>query len=281
VRWGGQCSVSRIAAREAAVASRVAREGLAVGDGDVEVEELRARVEALRPSFHSPFDFGAGIVTKPAHVQRRFRRRLRLMQIPKDLTGKTVLDIGAWDGFFSFELERRGAKRVLAIDTWGGDGKALDCLLLAREHFKSNIEYRRLDAENLSPAAVGTFDLVLCAGVLYHLRYPLLTLERIRSVTAGKLILETNSLIPALHERVPLITFFPGDEDQVIADRKRFPWHRGAFPTQSWVSYALTTAGFSRHRFVYTPSFKWLKKMAAGITNVPQYGRLIVHGEIS
>jgi hypothetical protein len=68
----------------------------------VEVEQLRARVEALRPSFHSPFDFGAGIVTKPAHVQRRFRRRLRLMQIPKDLTGKTVLDIGAWDGFFFF-----------------------------------------------------------------------------------------------------------------------------------------------------------------------------------
>jgi hypothetical protein len=78
-----------------------------------------------------------------------------------------------------------------------------------------------------------------------------------------------------------LITFFPGDEDQAIADTKRFPWHGGAFPTQSWGSYALITAGFSRHRFVYTPSFRWLKKMAAGITNVPQYGRLIVHGEIS
>jgi len=61
-------------------------------------DDLRKRVHELRDRFHSPLDFGDGIVTRPWHVQRRFRRRLRLLRIPDDLSGKTVLDIGAWDG---------------------------------------------------------------------------------------------------------------------------------------------------------------------------------------
>src|SRR5262244_2154854 len=102
-------------------------------------DDLRARVQALLPRFHSPLDFGNGLVTRPWHVERRFRRRLRLLQIPDDLSGKTVLDIGAWDGFFSFEFERRGAKRVLAIDTFAWDRGGLECFLFAREHFKSKV----------------------------------------------------------------------------------------------------------------------------------------------
>ncbi len=240
-------------------------------------ENFRRRFEDLRGHFHSPFDFGNGLVTRPPHVERRFRRRLRLLQIPADLSGKTVLDIGAWDGYFSFEFERRGAKRVLAIDSYAwtprpeGFPRGLECFLLAREFFGSKVEYQRLDVQDLSPTAVGSFDLVFCAGVLYHMRHPLLALEKIRSVTAGQLILETHQLIPAVHESAPLIRFFPGDED---APRLKSP---GGFPTRAWVSEALETAGFGRHRFVYTPSFRWLKKAAALVTNRPQRGRLIVH----
>src|SRR5258706_14494121 len=97
---------------------------------DAPLSPLARRAAELREHFHSPFDFD-GFNTKPPHVQRRFQRRLRLLPIPADLSGKTVLDVGAWDGFFSFEFERRGAKRVLAIDAWGGRG--LDVFLLARE----------------------------------------------------------------------------------------------------------------------------------------------------
>src|SRR5262249_61156859 len=106
-------------------------------------DDLRARVQALLPRFPSPLDFGNGLVTRPWHVQRRFRRRLRLLQIPDDLSGKTVLDIGAWDGYFSFEFERRGA-HVLAIDTYAWDHGAFDCFLLARDHFRSNDHDRNL-----------------------------------------------------------------------------------------------------------------------------------------
>lgn len=223
--------------------------------------------------FASPFDFGDGNKTKPWHVERRFRRRMRLVQIPKDLTGKTVLDMGSWDGFWSFECERRGAKRVLAIDTWKSE-RHYKTFLYARERMGSKIDHMRMDAHDVSPETTGRFDLVLCFGLLYHLRYPLLALEKIRGVTLDQLIVETVSLIPAVHERIPMITFFPGDEDASGSD---FPWHHGGFPTRSWLSYALNAAGFARHEFVYTPSFRYYKKLQALLTNTPGRGRLIAH----
>lgn len=244
---------------------------------EVAAGELRARIQALLPYFYSPFDFGGGLVTRHSRTRRRFQRRLRLLKIPEDLTGKTVLDIGAYDGYFSFEFERRNAKRVLAIDSYSWDHfKGLDCFLAAREFFKSNVEYRRLDVSDIRPDDIGEFDLVLCAGVLYHLENPLLDLKRIRAVTRKQLILETDSLIPALHESYPLITQFSGDAGEGALPSK-LDFGMGALPTRSWVSYALVLAGFDRHDVVYTPSFRWLKKIAAFATNRPQHGRLIVH----
>ena len=66
-------------------------------------------------------DSGASILSHEGQIRRRFNRRLDLLQIPEDLTGWTVLDIGAWHGFFSFECERRGADRVLAVDSFSLD----------------------------------------------------------------------------------------------------------------------------------------------------------------
>ncbi len=230
---------------------------------------LQQRVHELQHKFHSPFDFGNGITTKPWHVKRRFERRLSLLKLP-DVTGKTVLDIGAWDGYFSFEFERRGARRVLAVDVW--DDGALQAFQLARDQFNSKVEHRRLNALDLSPDLIGTFDVVFCAGLLYHLRHPLLGLERIRSVTAGQLILETASLVPAVHEWVPAITFFPGD-----GDPGQYSWQLGGFPTRNWLVDGLKTVGFSRSEVIYTPSFRYLKKAWALCTNTPARGRLIVH----
>jgi len=231
--------------------------------------ELKQAVLDLQHKFYSPFDFGGGVSTKPWYVRRRFERRLRLLKFP-DVKGKTVLDVGAWDGYFSFEFERRGAKRVLAVDL--GDEGALQAFELARALHKSKVEHLRLDAHNLSPDTIGTFDVVFCAGLLYHLRHPLYALERIRSVTAGQLIVETASLIPAVHEWVPQITFFPGDDD-----RGTYSWTPGGFPTKQWLIDALHTVGFSRTEVIYTPSNHYLKKAIALCTNTPRSGRLIVH----
>jgi tRNA (mo5U34)-methyltransferase len=241
-------------------------------------QELRARLQELRPYFYSPYDFGDGLVTRPARVHRRFRRRLELLAIPSDLSGKTVLDIGAYDGFFSFEFERRGAARVLAIDTYSWDKqRGLECFLAAREFFNSKVEHRRMDVSELCPQEVGTFDLVFCAGLLYHVQDPLLALKRIRSVTRKQLILETVCLIPAMHESLPMITLFAGDSEHVEMGTKLSHFRGGAAATQTWIANALTIAGFDRHEMVYTPSFHLLKKIGALLTTRAQSGRITAH----
>jgi len=65
------------------------------------------------------------------------------------------------------------------------------------------------------------------------------------------------------------MTFFPGDEDAT-----KFDWHHGGYPTRAWLEDALRAVGFSRAEVVYTPSFRWPKKLAALLTNMPQRGRM-------
>jgi hypothetical protein len=179
-----------------------------------------------------------------------------------------------------------GGTRNVRSHTFSWDHyRGLDCFLAAREFFKSKVEYRRLDVIELSPDVVGTFDLVFCAGLLYHVEDPLVALKRLRSVTKEQLILETNSLIPALHESLPQITLHPGDDQyHTLANgrhdatwKERGYYHAGAVPTQAWVTCGLELAGFDRCDVVATPSFRWLKKMVALATNRAQKGRLIVH----
>jgi tRNA (mo5U34)-methyltransferase len=172
-------------------------------------DELRRRVGEI--AWYHTIDLGNGVVTPGATDSRA---RLPEIGLPDDLTGKSVLDIGAWDGFYSFEAERRGAGRVLAVDRteWVGEGwpSGKAGFELARETLRSNVEDRVMDVYELSPEAVGRFDLVLFLGVLYHLRDPLLALERVASVTAGRLILETH--VDLSFARRPAIAFYPGQE---------------------------------------------------------------------
>ena len=174
----------------------------------METNELRKRVSEIQ-WFHT-IDLGHGVVTPGVDDTPR---KLTDIRIPEDLSGQAVLDIGAWDGFFSFEAERRGAARVLATDSFSWSGKAWggkDGFDLAREVLGSHVEDRLVDVMDLSPEAVGVFDLVLFLGVLYHLRHPLLALEKVASVTAKCLILETE--VDLIGLRHPVMTFYPGTQ---------------------------------------------------------------------
>ena len=101
---------------------------------------------------------------------------------------------------------------MLAVDRFAWDTYGMDGFLAAHERLGSSVEHRRADVHELDPDEIGRFDLVLMLGVLYHLRNPLQALERIRRVTQRLLICETHVLLPFVHERYPLIPFFPGDE---------------------------------------------------------------------
>ncbi len=105
--------------------------------------------------------------------------------IPADLTGKTVLDIGCNAGFYSLEMKRRGAARVLGIDT---DERYLRQARFAAEVKVLDVEFRRMPVWDV--AALGErFDLVIFMGVLYHLRHPLLALDLIHEHVAKDLLL--------------------------------------------------------------------------------------------
>jgi tRNA (mo5U34)-methyltransferase len=113
------------------------------------------------------------------------RNRVAQFPIPADLRGKRVLDIGAWDGWFSFEMERRGAE-VVAVDS-----TSFERFRVARELLASQVEYRIDDVCRLTPANVGYFDIVLFLGVLYHLKHPMLALERVCELSTGIVCVES------------------------------------------------------------------------------------------
>lgn len=170
--------------------------------------DLRTRVEAIR--WYHTIDLGHGVVTKGID---NTAFRLARLDLPASLAGATVLDIGAWDGFFSFEAERRGAARVVSADyySWHGSGWGSKAgFELARATLASKVEDLDIDVMDLSPERVGTFDVVLFLGVLYHLRHPLLALERVASVTRRTLIVET--VIDMVGFNRPAAAFYPGRE---------------------------------------------------------------------
>ena len=115
-------------------------------------EDLRRRAAEIT-WFHS-MDLGAGLRTNGIYDPSRTLPRLRL---PERLAGQTVLDVGAWDGYYSFEMERRGAD-VLATDdySWGGGGWGTKAGFdLAHEALGSNVRSLQIDPLDLSPEAVG------------------------------------------------------------------------------------------------------------------------------
>ena len=147
---------------------------------------LRARIDALGPWFHN-INLG-GIWTAPDHFLgdypgRKFARFAAAL--PADLTGRSVLDIGCNAGFYSVEMKRRGAARVLGIDS---DDRYLAQARLAADALGfADVEFANLSVYDVG-ALAERFDVVIFMGVLYHLRHPLLALDLIREHVAGDLL---------------------------------------------------------------------------------------------
>jgi tRNA (mo5U34)-methyltransferase len=149
------------------------------------VEELRREVEALGPWFHN-LDL-LGVRTAPDHFLGDYpaqKWRSFAAALPEDLSGKAVLDIGCNGGFYAIEMKRRGAARVVGIDS--------DEAYLAQARFAANVLDLDIEYCALSVYDVGRlserFDIVLFMGVLYHLRHPLLALDLIREHAAGDML---------------------------------------------------------------------------------------------
>ena len=215
-------------------------------------EEIRRKVDELGPWFHN-IDLG-GIWTAPDHFlgdypNEKFQRFAP--HLPTDLAGRTVLDIGCNAGFYSMEMKRRGAGRVVGVDS--------DDRYLAQARFAAeSLGYRDIEFRKLSVYDVGalgeTFDVVIFMGVLYHLRHPLLALDLIhKHVAADMLIFQSMQRgsmdVPDLAEDYPF-------EETAIFDDPAYPklhfvereyahdWTNWWVPNRACAEAMLRAAGF-------------------------------------
>eukprot|EP01037_Dinobryon_pediforme_P025583 gene25583-27787_t len=188
--------------------------------------------------FHS-FELPDGQIRhgiKPIDVQRAEADQF----FGDGVQGKSVLDIGAWDGFFSFEAERRGAARVLATDhfCWSGQGWGTrDGFDHMHRTFNSRVESLDVDVLALDPAKLGQFDIVLFLGVLYHVKDPYSCLEAAARMCSDHLVIETVTALPL--ETIPAMRLYK-------------PGELGGDPTNFWapnvpaLQVMLENFGFSR-----------------------------------
>jgi tRNA (mo5U34)-methyltransferase len=235
-------------------------------------DEIRTRVEELGPWFHNlNLD---GVSTAPGHFLGDYpavKWRQFAAQVPDDLSGRTVLDIGCNAGFYSLEMKRRGAERVVGIDS--------EEEYLAQGRFAAEVSGLEIDFKRLSVYDVASlgerFDIVLFMGVLYHLRHPLLALDLVHDHVAGDLLIFQSMIrgstdIAALAENYD---FWTNDQfDQPGYPKLHFVEHRFAndptnwwIPNRACVEAMLRSSGFEI--IAHPEAEVYICRVAAGLTN--------------
>lgn len=193
--------------------------------------------EIGKHNWYQSITLGEGVTT-PGETGDAEQRKVEMMDLPESLKGMTVLDIGSNEGFFSFEAERRGADRVVAIDK---SSAARDKLLLVKKITGSNVEFQENDLFEMNVSEFGRFSIVFFLSVFHHLRYPFQALDRIYELTGKFAVME-------FVEAVPL-----GSEDQAALVRKLSKkGHLHILPTRAFLLEILARAGFSKIEVIGT-----------------------------
>jgi tRNA (mo5U34)-methyltransferase len=148
-------------------------------------QAARTFIDEARFLWHQRFKLAAGIYTPGSND---IGLLLDAALLPDDIDGSTALDIGTTNGGMAFELERRGAGRVVAVDIYSANWFGFEQL---KALLKSNVEYVRASVYELPAKLSEEFDIVALCGVLYHLRHPLLALDVVRALTRGRALIET------------------------------------------------------------------------------------------
>jgi tRNA (mo5U34)-methyltransferase len=203
-------------------------------------EQIRQQIEELGDWFHN-LEL-AGVQTAPDHFlgdYPRIKWQRFSASIPEDLSGKSVLDVGCNAGFYSIQMKRRGADRVVAIDT--------DEKYLAQARFAAKVSNVEIEFRNLSVYQVADlheqFDLVLFMGVLYHLRHPLLALDLLHEHVVADLLV-AQSLLRGSKETMKVPLDFPFWEQEIFQHE--------AFPRMYFVE----------HKFAQDPTNWWIPNRA-------------------
>jgi len=169
--------------------TNLATTSLAGGEG-----ELQRRISELGDWFHN-IDLH-GVSTSPQHFLGDYpsiKWKKIAPSLPLDLRGSTVLDIGCNAGFYSLEMKRRGADRVVAVDV---DDRYLRQAQFAAEMLHLEIEFRKCSVYDVD-SIPGQFDIVFFMGLFYHLRYPLFALDKIIKKVGRTLVFQSIPIFPA------------------------------------------------------------------------------------
>ena len=211
-----------------------------VEDREITADAIERRVRELGDWFHN-LDL-RGVRTAPNHFLGDYpamKWQTFCDRLPADLTGKTVLDIGCNAGFYSIEMKRRGADRVVGVDF---DEGYLAQARFAADVCETDIEFRQLSVYDV--AKLGEkFDVVLFLGVFYHLRHPLLALDLIHE-----------------HVAKDLFVFQSMQRGSEYVDRVKKDYH--FWETDHFDSPAYPKMHFIEHRYVNDPTNWWAPNRA-------------------
>ncbi len=160
------------------------------------IEQIKERAEKInwRHVIELKSDDGQIYVTKGDRINRcKIDFANNYLGIPKDLTGKSILDIGAWDGYFSFLSKSRGASKVQAIDSLQNSplNPKAEAFFFAKEVLKSNVDYEIIDLETFAEKNNIQFDIVYSFGILYHVVEPLKHILYLSKLTKKFALIET------------------------------------------------------------------------------------------
>jgi tRNA (mo5U34)-methyltransferase len=231
--------------------------------------------------FHS-IDLGHGVITKGQKTPQALEWEVAALRLP-DLRDKTVLDIGCFDGFYSFEAERRGASRVVALDHYVWEYEAgftpeyfAECercgsppelpyktewlcwewrpeelpgkrrFDLAHRALNSKVEPRVADFMKVAPGDIGIFNVIFFLGVLYHMENPLEAMRRVAAMTNDMAIIETEAVLVPGYEDHAICEFFESNE--LNGDYSNW-WS----PNEKAVQGLCRAAGFQRVETIQGP----------------------------
>ncbi len=212
------------------------------------MEDLRATIEQLGPWYQN-IEVAPGLWTNPSLPHHPRDRWQAIRPFVGDLSGKTVLDVGCNAGFFSLRMKELGATRVVGVD--------LDPIVLRQARFLSDrcgLELELHERSAYDILDLGTFDIVLCLGLLYHLRHPLLALDNIARVCRERLFAQM--VIQGPVDEFSAAADYPLTEDAVYHDPafpRMFFIERSVnadttnwwFATRSCLTAMLRSAGFT------------------------------------
>jgi tRNA (mo5U34)-methyltransferase len=254
-------------------------------------------VDAISPWHHS-IDLGDGVVTPGSKTPHHTYDELRRLRLP-EMANKSVLDVGAWDGFYTFHAEHYRASRVVALDhyAWSIDFPKATVYtvrqLANRQPIRAfhtvpdlwdpvglpgkrgfDLAYRLRNSHadvvvddfmTMDLRPLGAFDVVLFLGVIYHLEEPLRALRRLRQVTRGVAVIESEAVRLPGRRRLPLWQFVDAAQ---LHDDPTIWW----VPTAEGLRAMCLAAGFSRAEIVAGPP----KRSRPWRRHLPNY-RVVVH----